>query len=103
MTLCDMRSIEEVITLFNMFSFPEVFYLHSHISAARLPKHQTGAGFGKDRKEVKVFSKLPMIPFSGFFDKIHVLVHLIFTAKGYSVKALKHLILFISAPIGTGN
>ena len=93
----------KLITCLVMFIPPEVLYSLPNPRALGVPQDKPSASIVVYAEEVKLLSKLPVVPLLGLFEFIKMGLQFILCRKCRSIDPLKHLALFITAPIGAGN
>src|SRR5208283_3415957 len=98
-----MGRVHEVIAVFLVFIAPEVFDRLADQRAPRVPQHQAASDLLGQREKIKILAELPMIAALDLLEPGYVRVERFLAREGDTVNALEHLVLFVAAPVGTGN
>jgi len=86
-----------------MFILPVILNEAAELSTLGLPENETGADLVLNGEKLKLFAKFAMIAFLGLFQGVEVFLQRFLVIERGAVNTLKHIVILIATPIGSGN
>ena len=102
MTAQDGRRADFIVFGFIVKFIPEFEQCLAKDHAFGVEEREARAFF-VEAEQVELFAQFTMIALFGFFQHVKVIVKVGFLFKSRTVNTLEHLVVFITAPVGTGN
>src|SRR6185369_12056914 len=103
LALENLRADNDIIIPLQMLSALKIFENRAQHGAFGMPDRKPGANFVRERKQVQLPADFAVITPFRLFQTVQISFQLFFIGKGGSVNALKHAVLFVAAPVRSGN
>lgn len=83
-----MWRIDKIIAIFQVFFFPEIFNQIANNCPFWLPDDQAGSEIVTGMEEPEFLAQAAVITFSGFFQKIQIIIKFFLAEEGRSINSL---------------
>jgi len=96
-----MRRINKIIAIFKVFFLPEIFNQIANNCPFWLPDDQASSEILTGMKQLELLAQTAVIAFSGFFQKIQIIIKFFLAKEGRSINSLQLRTAFITLPVST--
>ena len=102
MTVEDHRRHDFIVIGFVMEFMPEFEQVVAQDHSLGMEEREARTFF-METEQVELFTQFAVVAFFGFFHHLQVFIEFRFLFKSGPINTLKHLVVFIAAPVSTGN
>ena len=102
MTVEDHRRHDFIVIGFVMEFMPEFEQVVAQDHSLGMEEREARTFF-METEQVELFTQFAVVTFFSFFHHLQVFIEFRFLFKSGPINTLKHLVVFIAAPVSTGN